>query len=286
MAMTIRETLHEAVQVLTQAGLVSPRLDAEVLLAHSLGQSRVFLFAHPEQELMEGQVQAYRHNVSRRVLKEPVAYIVGCKEFWSLPLNVDKRVLIPRPETEILVEEALKIAAGFDNVAARILDVGVGSGAISLALASELKHAHIVAIDVSPEAITVAESNARKLGLEHRVSFVVGDLTRPLTGAFDMIVSNPPYIAAPDMADLPEGVKGFEPHGALDGGPDGLFFYKGLVCEGENRLKKGGWLLMEIGAGQKDPLEEILRESCLYDEIRFCEDYAGFDRVVLARRWW
>jgi release factor glutamine methyltransferase len=201
-------------------------------------------------------------------------------------LDVDRRVLIPRPETEILVEEALKIAVGFDNVTARILDVGVGSGAISLALASELKHVHIVGVDASPGAIVVAGNNARKLGLEHRVSFVVGDLTRPFSGAFDMVVSNPPYIAASDMADLPEGVKGFEPHGALDGGPDGLFFYKDLVREGEKRLKKGGWLLMEIGAGQKDLLKEKLLRSRLYDEISFCADYAGLDRVVLARRCW
>jgi release factor glutamine methyltransferase len=118
------------------------------------------------------------------------------------------------------------------------------------------------------------------------VSFVVGDLTRPFSGAFDMVVSNPPYIAASDMADLPEGVKGFEPHSALDGGPDGLFFYKDLVREGEKQLKKGGWLLMEIGAGQKDLLKEILLRSRLYDEISFCADYAGLDRVVLARRCW
>ena len=260
MVMTIREMLHEAVQAFTHAGLASPRLDAEVLLAHGLGQSRVFLFAHSEQTLTDEQVRTYRHFVSRRVEKEPVAYIVGYKEFWSFALDVDRRVLIPRPETEILVEEALKIAIDFDNVATRILDVGVGSGAISLALASELKHAHIVGVDASPGAIVVAGSNARKLGLEHRVSFVVGDLTRPFSGVFDMMVSNPPYIAASDMADLPEGVKGFEPHGALDGGPDGLFFYKDLVREGEKRLKKRGVAPHGNRGGPERPAERDIAE--------------------------
>jgi release factor glutamine methyltransferase len=282
--MNIQDMLQEAAMAFTRACLSGPRLDAEVLLAHCLKKDRVFLYTNKDCALTDDQVRDYRACVARRVLEEPVAYIVGYKEFWSLPLQVDSRVLIPRPDTEVLVEEALKIASASDNVIDKILDVGVGSGAISIALALELQNKHLFAVDVSPGAIAVAGDNARKFGIEDRISFVIGDLVKPFAGMFDMIVSNPPYIAADDFACLPQGVRSFEPHSSLLGGPEGLTFHDELIRAGEARLRVGGWLLMEIGAGQQGRIEDMLRMSCLYDNIRFRSDYAGINRVAIARR--
>jgi len=282
--MTVRDILREAAAAFAAAGLTNPRLDAEVLLAHCLQKERLFLFAYPEHVLTETQACQYRTFVMRRVSREPVAYLVGRKEFWSLPLQVDRRVLIPRPETEILVEEALKIAAGFDNVTGKILDVGVGSGAISIVLAAELKNVRLFAVDISRDAVTVARNNAEALDLRDRIAFVVGNLTDCFSGIFDMIVSNPPYIATADFASLPKDVREFEPSSALLGGPRGLSFHRELMRAGGARLKGGGWLIMEIGAGQAGEIEKMFRMSRLFDEIRFRADYAGIDRVALARR--
>ena len=193
-------------------------------------------------------------------------------------------MLIPRPETELLVEEALKIAACSDNVIKRILDVGAGSGAIGLALASSLPGVRIFAVDISPEALKVASGNAEKLDLGDRVSFVAGNLTEPFSGTFDMIVSNPPYIAESDLAVLPDDVKCFEPMRALAGGDEGLFFHQALIHAGDKRLRSGGWLLMEIGAGQAGRVSELFDASRMYDRQRFITDYAGIDRVAVARR--
>jgi release factor glutamine methyltransferase len=283
--MNLRDTLNDAILAFTNAGLPGPHLDAEILLAHCLKKERLFLFTHPSHELTDQEVETYRQLVDRRLSREPVAYILGVKEFWSLPLHVDNRVLIPRPETEILVEEALKLVVVGDHVPARILDVGVGSGAISIALASELKNVHIVAADISQGAIAVALSNTRRLCLEDRISFVVGDMVNPFSGIWDMIVSNPPYIAAADFDLLPTDVRGFEPRSALLGGPTGLSFHHKLVTEGGAQLRRGGWLLMEIGAGQKRQIEGLIRMSGLYDEICFRADYNGIDRVAAARRY-
>ena len=284
LATTIRDMLREAAAALAGAGIPVPRLDAEVLLAHCLGRERLFLFTNPEAAVPEGNVGPYRRLIARRLTGEPVAYIVGRKEFWSLPLDVDRRVLIPRPETEILVEEALKVVAASGNLRPEILDVGVGSGAISLALARELKDARICAVDISPEAIALARENAAKLGLLERISFIVGDMFEAISGPVDMIVSNPPYIADEAYESLPDGVRNFEPSLALKGGPDGLHYYGVLIGEGGERLRPGGWLLLEIGADQAAPLRAMLKRSSRYEEIRFRADYGGIERVVMARR--
>ncbi len=282
--MTVKDMLQEAVTAFSREGLPGPRLDAEVLLAHCLQKERLFLFTHQADPLTAGQIRQYRELAARRVSKEPVAYIIGYKEFWSLTLEVDRRVLIPRPDTEILVEEALKIAAASDNVTGRILDVGTGSGAIAIALASELKNTQIFASDISPGAIDVARRNAGRHALADRISFAVGDMTEPFGGVFDMIVSNPPYITEADFDALPVGVKAFEPHSALLGGPEGLCFHERLIRASEMRLKTGGWLIMEMGAGQREQVAGLFNKSGRYDEIRFRADYAGLDRVAIARR--
>jgi len=282
--MTIRDILQDAAASLRDAGFISPRLDAEILLAHSLGKERLFFFTNPDHVLTNDDILRFRRLLVRRLGREPVAYIVGSKPFWSLVLDVDRRVLIPRPETEILVEEVLKIASRSDNVSTGIVDVGTGSGAISLAFASELQQVRLTATDISPEAIQAARANARKVGLDHRIAFVVGDMVRCFAGPFDMLVSNPPYIPAGDYDALPEGVRRFEPRIALWGGPEGLSFYEELIGEGGRVLRKGGWLCLEMGAGQRARIEDLLNMSGLYGELRFRTDYAGIDRVVVARR--
>ena len=282
--MTIQDLLQETIEAFAQAGLAGPRLDAEVLMAHCLGRDRVFLYTHRDTALTDEQIRLYRDFTARRLSKEPIAYIVGRKEFWSLPFDVDCRTLIPRPETEILVEEALKIVAGSDRIICKILDVGVGSGAISVALAAELMNARIFAIDISPDAVAIAAHNARKLGFRERIAFVIGDMTNPFSGIFDMIVSNPPYIPMTDFSSLPEGVRNFEPSVALCGGSDGLSFYRELIRAADRRIRSGGWLLMEIGGGQREEIEQMLVQSGFFDIVSFRPDYAGMDRVAMARR--
>lgn len=282
--MTILEILQETIAAFSAAGLMGPRLDAEVLLAHCLGKERLFFLTDPQYKLTPHEMDRYRELVNRRLRREPVAYLVGFKEFWSIIFDVDRRVLIPRPETEILVEEVLKIATLSDNVTTTILEIGVGSGAISIALASELRQAKIISSDISFDAIRVAGQNARNVGLADRIAFAVGDMVKPFSGPFDIIVSNPPYIADDDYTLLPEDVRDFEPPSALLGGHEGLSFHRELIHDGGSRLKKGGWLFLEIGSEQKQKIEEIVELSGLYDEIRFRTDYAGLDRVVMARR--
>lgn len=282
--MEIREALNQATLDFTQCGLASPRLDAEVLLSHCLGTDRYGLYREPERPITGEAVRGFRHLVARRRQGEPVAYLTGYREFWSLTFAVNRDVLVPRPETEILVEEVLNACADDGRGRPRILEIGTGSGAISVALASELKDAAIVATDISPGALKVAARNAVDNGVADRIDFVRGDLFAPLKGAFDVIVSNPPYIAEREYAHLPADVKIFEPQGALLAGPEGTEFHREIVKEGWRCLTPGGRLFMEIGYGQKERVHAALREMNRYEEIRFRKDYAGVARVVTARR--
>lgn len=281
---TIRTAVNDVTSLLTKGGLPSPRLDAEVMIARCLEKDRAYLYTHPEAFVTQ-QVQAALSTMVRRRLRgEPVAYITGWKEFWSLNLRVDPRVLIPRPESEHLVEEALKVLAPSRNFRGRILDVGTGSGALALALADELPEAVVVAVDISPEAVAVAAENARHLRLDGRVFLVVGDLLTPFSGPFDLVVTNPPYIPDGMYDMLPPGVRMFEPSVALRGGRDGMDFYRALIPTVAGCLRPGGTLLMEVGADQGLAVREMLRAEGSYDAIRIVADYTGRDRVVGARR--
>lgn len=282
--MNILNVLKEAVTALESCGLTNTRLDAEVLLSSFLKKDRTSLFTHPEQSLTEKELEEFRQLVERRKRGEPVAYIVGKKEFWSLAFEVNRHVLVPRPETEILVEEVLKVCRGERRDNPSILEIGTGSGAISVALASELKNAKIVATDSSQEAVAVASKNAENNGVANGISFLVGDLFKLVSGKFDIIVSNPPYISQEEYDRLPLEVRGFEPESALLAGTEGTEFHREIIQRGASFLKGGGWLLMEIGSGQKDRVENMLNESHLYDNIAFRDDYAGIARVALARR--
>jgi release factor glutamine methyltransferase len=263
-------------------GLDSPRLDAELLIAHAQGIDRVRLYMNLDKPLSAEELTHIRALIERRAQHEPAAYIMGTRGFWTLDLAVDGRVLVPRPETERLVELALKHLKTLD--APRIVDVGTGSGAIALALASELPEAEVHAIDVSTDALAVARANAETNGLE-RVRFHHGDLLAPVVNEapFHMVVSNPPYIPSGDLPGLMPDVRDFEPHLALDGGPDGLDIVRRLISAAHERLAPGGRLMMEIGHDQ-GPAVAALCGAPRFDDATVHPDYAGLDRIVEAVR--
>jgi release factor glutamine methyltransferase len=256
-------------------------LAAEVLLAHVLNRPRAALIAHGELPIEPAAAARYRALVARRAAGEPIAYLTGQREFWSLPIDVTPAVLIPRPETELVVERALALlpapeAAG-DNV--RVADLGTGSGAIALALASERPGWLLTATDQSEAALTVARGNAARLNLR-QIEFLAGDWFGPLTGRrFEAIVSNPPYVA---LGDVALAALRYEPAGALSPGPTGLESLRHLIAEAAAHLERGGWLLLEHGADQADAVAAAL-VAAGYARVRCHRDLAGRDRVTEGR---
>ncbi len=282
--MTIEQQIESAAEVFLSSGLTTPRLDAEVLLASYLKKDRTWLFVHSDRDLSVPEAEGFRCWVARRQEGEPVAYLVGHKEFWSLDFAVDPRVLIPRPDTEVLVEEVLKTLALQGIFSPDILDLGTGSGAIAIALASELPEARITATDLSREALAVAAGNAERNLPVGRIKFFQGNLFAPVKGFFDAIVSNPPYIAAGEYSKLSREVRNFEPREALLAGEDGLDFYSIIIPQAAFFLKPEGWLLLEIGHDQKELVEGLFSRSGLYRDVTFRKDYADRWRVAKARR--
>jgi release factor glutamine methyltransferase len=263
-----------------ERGLQTPRLDAEVLLAHALRRDRVALYTHHDQPLGKEELAACRELIRRRLGGEPVAYLVGRKEFWSLPLRVDERVLVPRPETELLVEVVLAAIAG--RSAPRIADIGTGSGAIALAVAHERPDARVYAVDRSAGALAVARENAATLHAE--IELLEGDLVAPLAAhaPFAAIASNPPYVADGDYDSLPVEVRR-EPREALCAGADGLAVIRRLVAEAPPLLEPGGTLALEVGMGQAPAVAEQMRAAGL-EGVAVRRDLAGIERVVLGLR--
>jgi release factor glutamine methyltransferase len=250
------------------------RLDAELLLGAVLGVPRTTVFAHPERPLSAEESARFEHFLARRLAAEPMQYITGTQEFFGLPFEVSPAVLIPRPETEHLVEAALALEAG-----PRIVDVGTGSGAIAVALAKAISGAHITAVDNSPAALEVARRNASRHGVTSQIDFVLADLlTKSEESSFDAVVSNPPYIADDEI--LEPQVRDYEPHSALFSGPTGLEVYRRLIPQAAKALRPGGWLLLEIGHGQQSALETLLTS---WQDVRFIADLQGIPRVVEAR---
>jgi release factor glutamine methyltransferase len=281
--------LSRAIVELATQGIETPRLDAELLLGHTLGIERTRLYTCLRDVLSPEQEATFWQYIQRRTQREPLQYITDVREFWSLEFKVNRRVLIPRPETEVVVETALRLipssAVGIPPL--RILDVGTGSGCIAIALATECPHAAIWATDVSAEVLSLAHENARCHHVEERIHFLYGNLFAPLVGeegSFDLIVSNPPYIARSEFNTLPPEVRDWEPRGALDGGNDGLDFYRSLVSEGPRYLRSGGWLIMELGAGQSPTVASLIQEQCDLHDSSCVNDYAGHARVVVARK--
>ena len=280
---TILEVLRWTIGRFERHGVTSARLDAELLATQAFGRTRVELYTHFDQPLGDPELAAYRGLVQRRMAGESVAYILGRKEFWSLDLQVDARVLVPRPDTETLVEQALELVKAMPDHgrALRVADIGTGSGALALALKKERPGDEVFAVDISPEALEVARANATRLGLD--VAFLQGDLVAPLAGLgpFDLVASNPPYIPSLDIAGLSPEVRR-EPILALDGGTDGLVLVHRLASEARKVLAPGGALAMEIGAGQATAAMEILRGEG-YAGIGARRDLAGIERVVFGR---
>ncbi len=284
---SVGQVFSKAVIELTAHGISNPRLDAEVLLAHALGTDRTGLYTRLHVPLSLEQQETFRVLFQRRMQREPLQYITGVREFWSLEFKVDLRVLIPRPETEVVVETAVRLLSqsAIRNPQSAILDIGTGSGCIAIVVAKELPQAEVWATDVSADALAVAGENARHHGVAERIRFLQGDLFSPLAGkedGFDLIVANPPYIARPELAALQPEVRDWEPLAALDGGPDGLDFYRRLLHEGPTYLRTGGWLVMEIGHGQGTAVLRLARERRDLADCRCVSDYAAGERVVIA----
>ena len=279
-AWTILKVLKWTQGRFSERGIETPRLDAEVLLAHVLKYDRVALYTHFDQPLQADELTRYRELIKRRLQSEPVAYLVGKKEFRSLELHVDARVLVPRPETETLVELALTLLA--DGPSHRIVDVATGSGAIALALKSARPASTIFATDLSPDAAEVARANATRLSLP--VDIRVGDLLAPVAAEapFDLITANLPYIPTGDLPSLPPDVRR-EPRLALDGGPDGLSQVRRLITMAFPLLAPGGSLLLELAADQPPAVAPLLTSAGFLSPTT-TKDLAGHPRILSAQK--
>ena len=275
---TTLAVLDWTTQRFTDAGIAAARLEAQLLLAHVLGCTRVQLYTGFDRPLAEAELAAYRELIKRRLAGEPVAYLLGEHEFWGLPLWVDRSVLVPRPDTETVVEVARATRA--DRAApCRVLDLCTGSGAIAIALARELPAAQVVATEISPEAAALARRNAERNGVADRVDVRTGDLWAPVAGErFDLIASNPPYIASDVIATLPAEVRR-EPRVALDGGPDGLQFYDRICGEARTHLASGAALVVEHGFDQADAVRARF-ERAGFRDICVVHDLAKHPRVT------
>ena len=278
----------QGVRRLLGAGIDSARLDAELLLGCALGMSREELIVAATRKVSVAESDRYEDLLRRRLNREPLAYITGQQEFWSLGFLVSCDVLVPRPETETLVERALKHLATINNrEAPRILELGTGSGAIAVALASELPQAEIVATEIAPAALQIARRNASRNGVSNAIRFLQGDLftalDQELEKDFDLILSNPPYIPRGEIAHLEAEVSRWEPRAALDGGVDGLDFYRRIIEEAPGYLRQGGAVAVEIGAAIGSLVLALFRNNPAYRDTQVHQDYSDRDRVVIAR---
>lgn len=283
----VSAVLRDAARCLTSHGISSGPLDAEVLLGHVLGVSRDQLLAAAHTPIDEAQLWAYERLVSRRLEREPTAYITGKREFWSLDIHVTPDVLIPRPETELLVEISLALAAKLRATEPmKILDLGTGSGAVAVALATELAGAKIFATDISAAALAVAQGNAVRNDVIGRIRFAQGDLfdTVDTLERFDLIVANPPYIRRSDIDALAPEVSRWEPRCALDGGLDGFDYYRRMAAQVSRYIVPDGAIAVEIGAGTGDLVAALFKEGAGCARADIYKDYAGNERVVVARK--
>ncbi len=288
---TIQEILNVTAEFLKDKGIESPRLCAEILLAHQLKKSRVELYLEFDHPLNSLEIANYRSLIRRRLKREPVQYITGHQEFWSLDFLVSPAVLIPRPETEVLVEEAIKIKENnllSDSGQPKILDLGTGSGAIAITIAKEIKSATIWASDIAFEALAVARDNAKHHNLNNsRIKFYQGDLWQPFSNSsitFDMIISNPPYIPTAAFQTLPPEVRHFEPRIALDGHENGMHFIKRIIKESGTYLKPGGWLLIEMDPDQTERALYLLDSTQSFSYKERFMDYQKKYRLVKAQK--
>ena len=273
-------------------GIDSPRATAEILLAHILKLKRIDLYLQYDQPLGSDELKHFKALIKRRVKREPVAYIVGVKEFWSMDFTVTGDVLIPRPETECLVEAAISVLhqeakQNAKGKSRRVLELGTGSGAIILALASQRTEHLLFASDLSLQAVALAKENAGRHGLDKAVDFFCGDCLAPLSDdrhRFDMIISNPPYIRTRDIGRLQPEIYKYEPIAALDGDQDGLLCLRLMIDDAYRFLNPGGSLMLEIGHDQKTEVKKIIDRCGNYEKVVFKKDYSGWDRVVQMQK--
>ncbi len=275
---TVKSALTNAILALKAAAIETPRLDAEVLLAHLLRQSRAWLYAHPEYALAPQTARRYQTLLEQRLRHTPVAYLTGEREFFGLPFFVSPAVLIPRPETELLVELALKRIRAGDTV----IDVGTGSGCLAVSLAVN-SAARIIATDISTAALSIAQKNISRHNVGNQVKLLCANLLTGLSGPVNIIVSNPPYISPATLPTLPATVRQFEPRRALTDGVDGLSAIAGLLRVAPRILKAGGHLLIETGASQGDAALELAQTHCPRAGFEIRRDLAGKDRVLVGR---
>jgi release factor glutamine methyltransferase len=286
---TIRRLLEWTTGFFTRKHVDPPRLSAELLLSHVPGVPRIKLYTDYDRVLEPPQLERYRELVKRASEDEPIAYVTGRAHFFNLEFEVTRDVLIPRADTETLVENVLQLAritGGLESP--RVLDLCTGSGCVAAAIAQNLKRATVLAIDKSAAAADVARRNVERLGLADRVKVEVGDLFAPLTGLvdaqpFDLIVANPPYIASDQIDKLDRSVRDYEPRAALDGGVDGLEIHRRILAEAPNRLLPGGRIFLEIAFDQGAAAMEMIRACDTFDEAKVLRDHAGRDRVLAAR---
>lgn len=285
---TVLKILQWTAAYLKSHHIENPRAAAEILLAYVLKTDRVSLYVRYDQPLGKQELQQFKSLIQRRIQREPVAYITGIRGFWSMDLQVNPDVLIPRPETECLVEAVLEDLSGNPGLKPRrILDLGTGSGTIILALASQLRQDHFFASDRSFAAVLLARKNARQHQLDGQVHFFCADWMEALKvgkARFDIILSNPPYVRTDQIAGLEPEVSKFEPFPALNGGSDGLECLRLIVRDAHRYLKPGGRLFLEIGFDQREDLQNIIQHNGNYSEIIFKQDYAGLDRVVSMKK--
>jgi release factor glutamine methyltransferase len=288
--MTVFEILNWSAHYLKDHRVENPRLNAELLLARSLSLSREGLYVRLQSLIRREEKEKVEGLIKRRISGEPLQYILGHQEFWSIDFQVDSRALIPRPETELLVEQTLLILS--ENPLKRlpfVLEIGTGSGAVAIALAKEAKDIFMVASDISGDALRLAKENAASSGLLHRLKFVNGNLFDPFRlfrerEPFDLILSNPPYIPFPEIEGLDKEVRDYEPIIALDGGEDGLTFYRSIISQAPLYLKKGGWLLLEIGQAQGGKVSEFIDKGGDFSRPQLLKDLSGTERVIKAQK--
>jgi release factor glutamine methyltransferase len=279
---TVATVLAAATARLAEAGLEQPRFEARVLLAAALATDAAAILFYPERALDPIEAERFADLVRRRAAREPTARLLGRREFWSLEFKLSPETLVPRPDSETLIEAALG-AIGNRKAPLRLLDLGTGTGCLLLALLSELPAASGVGVDIAPGAVETARDNAAALGLAGRASFFVGSWADAIVQGFDVILANPPYIGSGAIAGLAAEVALHEPRRALDGGADGLDFYRALAPEAARLLNEAGIALFEIGAGQALEIAELMKEAGL-DIDKVCHDLAGVERCIMARK--
>lgn len=282
MGITIQRAIADAAHTLAESGVKEARLDAGSLLSHVIARDRTFILAHPERGLDQGEFERFRHAVTRRAAGEPLQHLTGHQEFFKLDFEVTPDVLIPRPETELIVEVALELIDR--DAPINLADIGTGSGSLAISLLNELPNARAVAVDISPAALEVAQRNAERHHVIDRLRLVESDGFASIESkkTFDLIVSNPPYVSDTEMKSLPREVR-YEPAGALAGGPDGFDVIRRLLHDAPRFLRSGGHFIFEIGFGQGEPVKESINRTT-WELIEIKHDLANIPRTVILRR--